>query len=67
MLVANKAEARGAEAGLYDAFELGLGEPVGISAEHGLGLADLRDALVAAVGEEVALPKRNRRRKPRPD
>jgi GTP-binding protein len=55
VLVANKAEARGAEAGLYDAFELGLGEPVGISAEHGLGLADLRDAVVSAVGEERAL------------
>ena len=55
VLVANKAEARGAEAGLYDAFELGLGQPVGISAEHGLGLADLRDAVVSAVGEERAL------------
>ncbi|MFZ2101214.1 MAG: ribosome biogenesis GTPase Der [Oricola sp.] len=55
VLVANKAEARGAESGLYDAYELGLGEPIGISAEHGLGLADLRDAVVAAVGEERAL------------
>ena len=57
VLVANKAEARGAEAGLYDAFSLGLGEPVGVSAEHGLGLADLRDALVEAVGEERALAR----------
>ncbi|GAB4358880.1 MAG: ribosome biogenesis GTPase Der [Oricola sp.] len=55
VLVANKAEARGAEAGFYEAFSLGLGEPVGISAEHGLGLADLRDSIVAAVGEERAL------------
>ncbi|QKV18939.1 ribosome biogenesis GTPase Der [Oricola thermophila] len=55
VLVANKAEARDAEAGIYDAYELGLGEPVGISAEHGLGLADLRDALLEAVGEERAL------------
>jgi GTP-binding protein len=57
VLVANKAEARGAEAGLYDAFSLGLGEPCGISAEHGLGLADLRDAVVEAVGEERALAR----------
>ncbi|WP_193176254.1 ribosome biogenesis GTPase Der [Oricola nitratireducens] len=55
ILVANKAEARGAEAGLYDAYALGLGEPVGISAEHGLGLPDLRDAVVEAIGEERAL------------
>ena len=54
VLVANKAEARGAEAGLYEAFSLGLGEPIGVSAEHGLGLADLRDALLEAVGEERA-------------
>ena len=53
--VSNKAEARGAEAGTYEAYALGLGEPVGISAEHGLGLADLRDAIVAAVGEGRAL------------
>ena len=55
VLIANKAEARGAEAGTYEAYALGLGEPVGISAEHGLGLADLRDAIVAAVGEGRAL------------
>ncbi|TCD13416.1 ribosome biogenesis GTPase Der [Oricola cellulosilytica] len=57
VLVANKAEAKGAEAGLYDAFSLGIGEPCGISAEHGLGLADLRDAIVNAVGEEKALAR----------
>ncbi len=50
VLVANKAEARGAEAGFYDAFSLGLGEAVGVSAEHGLGMSDLRDSLVAAIG-----------------
>ncbi|MCI5076653.1 ribosome biogenesis GTPase Der [Oricola sp.] len=55
VVVANKAEARCAEAGLYETYALGLGDPVGISAEHGLGLADLRDAVVAAVGEERAL------------
>ncbi|RKF06859.1 ribosome biogenesis GTPase Der [Oceaniradius stylonematis] len=55
VLVANKAEARGAEAGLYDAYALGLGEAVPVSAEHGQGLGDLRDAIVEAIGEERAL------------
>ncbi|MBW8640235.1 ribosome biogenesis GTPase Der [Hoeflea sp. WL0058] len=54
VLVANKAEARGAEAGLYDAWRLGLGEPCPISAEHGEGMLDLRDAIVATIGEEAA-------------
>ncbi|MFQ3595244.1 MAG: ribosome biogenesis GTPase Der [Sphingomonadaceae bacterium] len=45
VLVANKAEGRAAEAGLLEAFELGLGEPVALSAEHGEGLADLFAAL----------------------
>ena len=56
VLVANKAEARGAESGLYDAYALGLGEPCPISAEHGEGMLDLRDAIVAALGEERAFP-----------
>src|SRR5687768_7139418 len=46
VLVANKSEARGSEGGVLDAWELGLGEPVAVSAEHGLGLPDLRDAVV---------------------
>ncbi|WP_181704126.1 ribosome biogenesis GTPase Der [Chthonobacter albigriseus] len=45
ILVANKAEGRAAEPGLMEAYELGLGEPIAISAEHGEGLADLYDAL----------------------
>ena len=44
VLVANKSEARGSDAGFYDAYTLGLGEPVPISAEHGQGMIDLRDA-----------------------
>ncbi|RCS23428.1 ribosome biogenesis GTPase Der [Phyllobacterium salinisoli] len=54
VLVANKSEARGAEAGMYDAYRLGLGEPCPISAEHGQGIPDLRDAIVAVLGEERA-------------
>jgi GTP-binding protein len=55
VLVANKAEARGAGAGLLEAWELGLGEPVPISAEHGEGLPDLREAIISALGAERAL------------
>ena len=45
ILVANKAEGRAAEAGLIEAWELGLGEPVALSAEHGIGMDDLLRAL----------------------
>ncbi|MBO6899953.1 MAG: ribosome biogenesis GTPase Der [Rhizobiaceae bacterium] len=48
VLAANKAEARNAVAGAAEAWELGLGEPIVISAEHGIGMNELRDALVAA-------------------
>ena len=54
VLVANKSEARGSDAGFYDAYTLGLGEPCPISAEHGQGMIDLRNAIVAAIGEEKA-------------
>jgi len=54
VLVANKSEARGSDAGFYDAYTLGLGEPCPISAEHGQGMIDLRDAIVAAIGEDKA-------------
>ncbi|MCR9138782.1 MAG: ribosome biogenesis GTPase Der [Alphaproteobacteria bacterium] len=56
VLVANKSEARGAEGGLYDSFRLGLGDPCPVSAEHGEGMLDLRDAIVEAIGEEAAFP-----------
>ncbi|AWC25125.1 ribosome biogenesis GTPase Der [Aminobacter sp. P9b] len=53
VLVANKSEARGAQGGALEAWELGIGEPVQISAEHGQGMPDLRDAVVEALGKEV--------------
>jgi len=49
ILVGNKAEGRAAEAGLLEAYNLGFGEPVGLSAEHGEGMADLFDALLPHV------------------
>jgi GTP-binding protein len=57
VLAANKAESRGSEAGLLEAWEAGLGEPVPISAEHGQGIPDLRDAIVEALGEERCFPE----------
>ena len=51
VLLANKCEGRSGAAGLAEAWELGLGEPVPISAAHGEGLVDLYDAIVAAAGD----------------
>lgn len=46
IVAANKAEGREGAAGVNDAYRLGLGDPFGISAEHGEGLVDLFDALL---------------------
>jgi GTPase len=51
VLVVNKAEGGKASAAIGEAYQLGLGEPVAISAEHGEGLADLYAAL-APFGKE---------------
>ena len=56
ILLANKAEGRAGEAGAYDAFSLGLGDPIAISGEHGEGLADLYEALLATLPELTAPP-----------
>jgi GTP-binding protein len=53
LLVANKSEGRHGEAGAMEAYALGLGEPIQISAEHGEGLGDLYDALRALMAERV--------------
>jgi GTP-binding protein len=57
VLVANKSEGRAGEAGAMEAFALGMGEPVSLSAEHGEGLSDLYDALCAALPDATALPE----------
>jgi GTPase len=46
ILAANKAEGRAGESGLLEAYSLGLGEPIAISAEHGEGVADLFEQLL---------------------
>jgi GTPase len=54
IVVANKSEGAAGDAGALEAYTLGLGEPVAISAEHGEGLADLYDAVRAALPEQTA-------------
>ena len=54
ILLANKAEGRAGEAGAYEAFGLGLGDPVALSAEHGDGMGALYDAILAALPEATA-------------
>ena len=57
ILIANKAEGHQAQSGLMEAYELGFGEPLAISAEHGDGLDQIYDALLpfheAAPKEEM--------------
>jgi GTP-binding protein len=53
ILVANKCEGRAAQSGVHDAYTLGLGEPIALSAEHGEGLSDLYDALRVALPEHT--------------
>jgi GTPase len=52
VLVANKTEGRAGDAGALEAYNLGFGEPVSISAEHGEGLSDLYVAVMAAAPGE---------------
>jgi len=47
ILAANKSESAAAEAGAAEGYALGFGEPIALSAEHGIGFAELRDALAA--------------------
>lgn len=59
VLIANKCDLAAAEARLGDTYELGFGDPVVISAEHGRGLADLYtevDAIYKKQKSEANLP-----------
>jgi GTPase len=53
ILAANKAEGRAGESGVLEAFSLGLGEPIAVSAEHGEGMGELMDVL-RPLSEEFA-------------
>ena len=52
ILATNKCEGRAGEAGKLEAYALGLGDPLPLSAEHGEGLGELYDALAEYVKPE---------------
>ncbi len=53
-LIANKCESKAGISGMYEAYELGLGEPIAISAEHGQGLDELYTLLRPYVDADAA-------------
>ncbi|HVI67067.1 MAG TPA: ribosome biogenesis GTPase Der [Bradyrhizobium sp.] len=53
LLVANKSEGKHGDAGAMEAYALGLGDPIQISAEHGEGMGELYDALRALMPEPL--------------
>ena len=53
LLLANKSEGKHGEVGIAESYALGLGDPIGISAEHGEGLGDLYDALKDLMPEPI--------------
>jgi GTP-binding protein len=55
VLIANKAEGRAGDAGVNEAYALGLGEPIALSAEHGEGMAELYAAIAAALETPASL------------
>jgi GTPase len=57
ILGANKSESMASDAGVLEAFRLGLGEPIAISGEHGEGMSDLFAAIVAIMGDRAAAPE----------
>ena len=60
LLVANKAEGRSTQSSVLDAFELGLGEPIAVSAEHGEGLSELMAEIANRLPEGEAPETTNR-------
>ena len=59
IVAANKCEGKAGESGRLEAYELGLGDPLAISAEHAEGLSDLYDALREALPEATAEPAKD--------
>lgn len=51
VLLANKAEGKAGDAGIAEAYGLGLGEPIPISASHGEGMADVHLAMIEGLGD----------------
>lgn len=54
IVVANKCEGRQGDDGFYEAFALGMGQPVAISAEHGEGIGELERDILSGLGLEIS-------------
>lgn len=61
VLAVNKYDSQAARDALPEYWRLGLGEPIGVSAEHGLGVGDLLDAVVAVLPPESSEPEKRSR------
>ncbi len=57
VLAVNKIDLRPAEERLNEFWALGLGTPHGVSAEHGLGIGDILDAIIGALPEPAVEEK----------
>lgn len=66
ILIANKCEGKLQEDSVHEAYKLGFGQPIPFSAEHGLGLNDLYDALLPFEKEEVEEFEEDEEEKQRP-
>ena len=69
ILAANKCEGRAAEPGIYEAYALGLGEPLPISAEHDIGIGELAEAIEQVCkerGEAAEIPSEEVEAPPHP-
>lgn len=62
VLIANKCEGKKGDAGLSEAWALGFGEPVAISAEHGEGMSDLYAAISARLGPGQLMARPSKKR-----
>jgi GTP-binding protein len=64
ILAANKCEGRVVHLGISEAYRLGFGEPIALSAEHGTGLSELEDALMPfaeePTDEEIDIVEENK-------
>ncbi|MGC1270021.1 MAG: ribosome biogenesis GTPase Der [Croceibacterium sp.] len=60
IIAGNKSEGTAGRVGITEAYALGFGEPIPISAEHGEGIADLFEALLPLIGDKQPEPEEQR-------
>lgn len=64
LVIANKAEGRDGGTGALEAYELGLGDPIAVSAEHGEGFGELHDAVRENLPEPEPDPEAEEKERP---